>query len=271
MERKFIGAGLLAGLVAGLVSFVFARIFIEPQVAKAIEYEEGRSHAEEALAGGAHGHEHGEVFSRSVQETIGAGIGSVVFAVAMGAFFAVAFTVLWAYVGRRWPATDPRAVVAVLGALGFVAAFGVPFFLYPANPPAVGADDTIGARSGAFLTITVVSVVAMIAAVCVALQLRDRIGGVGGAVVAGVGYLVVIAVAKALLPEFHEVPEALTDDKGAIVFPGFPGGVIGDFRTYAIANQVVLWTVLTLVFAAAISAFIRRNARPVGDLVAAAR
>ncbi|GAB10559.1 hypothetical protein GOARA_060_00100 [Gordonia araii NBRC 100433] len=278
MERKFIGAGLFAGLVAGIVSFVFARIFIEPQVAKAIDYEGGRGAAEEALAGhadhAAGGHHHGEeaeLFSRSVQENIGAGVGSVVFALAIGALFAVAFTLLWAYVGRRWPSTDPRAVVGVLGLLGFIAVFGVPFFFYPANPPAVGDDDTIGARSGAFLTITLVSVIAMIVAVVVALQLRDRLGGLGGATVAGIGYLVVITVAKLLLPEFHEVPEAVKNEQGAIVFPGFPGGVIADFRVYAIANQVVLWTVLTLVFAAAISAFIRRNAQSAADLVDASR
>ena len=46
MEKKFIGAGLLSGLVAGLFAFVFARVFIEPQVAKAIDYEAGRSAAE---------------------------------------------------------------------------------------------------------------------------------------------------------------------------------------------------------------------------------
>ncbi len=49
MEKKFIGAGLLSGLIAGIVAFVFARLFIEPQVAKAIDYEGGRSEAEEAI------------------------------------------------------------------------------------------------------------------------------------------------------------------------------------------------------------------------------
>ena len=39
-------------------------------------------------------------------------------------------------------------MTAVVGLLGFIAAFGVPFFVYPANPPAVGNDDTIGERSG---------------------------------------------------------------------------------------------------------------------------
>ncbi|MGV9710498.1 CbtA family protein [Gordonia sp. NPDC003424] len=249
MEKKFIGAGLLSGLIAGIVAYVFARLFIEPQVAKAIDYEEGRSHAEEMLAGEHGGHEHGEVFTRSVQENIGAGVGTVVFAVCMGAFFAVAFTLLWAYLGRRYPATDPRWVAAALGVIGFVSMFAVPFFVYPANPPAVGNDDTIGARSGAFLTITLLSVAFAILAVLVALSLRPRIGGLVSGVVGGIGYLAAVTVAAAFLPEFHEVPGPLTNDAGQIVFAGFPGDVIGDFRVFAIANQVILWTVLTVVFA----------------------
>ncbi|MFZ2243071.1 MAG: CbtA family protein [Gordonia amarae] len=248
MEKKFIGAGLLSGLVAGIVAYIFARIFIEPQVAKAIDYEDGRGAAQEALAGEHGAHEH-EVFTRSVQENVGAATGTLVFALCMGAFFAVAFTVLWAYIGRRYPASDPRAVIAALGAIGFVAVFGVPFFVYPANPPAVGDDNTIGDRSGAFLTITLVSVIVAAAAVTLALWLRPRIGGLVSGIAAAVAYLVVIVIAAALLPEFHEVPEALKNDQGQIVFPGFPGAVIGDFRVYAISNQVILWTVLSVVFA----------------------
>ncbi|MGC4934542.1 CbtA family protein [Gordonia sp. DT30] len=263
MEKKFIGAGLLSGLVAGIVAFIFARLFIEPQTTKAIDYEEGRSHAEEHLMaahGGAGGHEHGEVFTRSVQENIGAGVGTIVFALCMGAFFAVAFTILWTYLARHHPDTDGRWVAVALGVLGFVAAFAVPFFAYPANPPAVGDADTIGARSGAYLTITVVSVVAMIAAVVFALWLRPRLGGLTSAVLAAIGYLVVITVAIILLPQFHEVPEPLTDGD-RIVFPGFPAAVIGDFRVYVIANQVILWTVLTTVFAAVLGWLGRSGSR----------
>ncbi|MFW0784317.1 CbtA family protein [Gordonia sp. CPCC 206044] len=257
MEKKFIGAGLLSGLIAGIVAYLFARLFIEPQVSEAIDYEEARSHAEEMLAGHDHGaHEHGELFSRSVQENVGAGVGTIVFAVCMGAFFAVAFTVLWAYLGRRYPATDPRMVAGALGAIGFVAVFAVPFFAYPANPPAVGDDDTIGARSGAFLTITVLSVVFAIAAVVLALWLRPRIGGLLGGVAAALGYLVAVAVTIALLPEFDEVPGPLMNGE-QIAFPGFPGDVVGDFRLYAIANQVILWTILTVVFALVLGLLMR--------------
>lgn len=262
MEKKFIGAGLLSGLIAGIVSYIFARLFIEPQVANAIDYEEGRSHAEELLAGEHGGHEHGEVFTRSVQENIGAGVGTIVFAVCMGAFFAVAFTILWTYLGRRYPATDPRMVAAALGVIGFVATFGVPFFVYPANPPAVGNADTIGARSGAFLMITLLSVVFAIVAVIGALWLRPRLGGLIAGIVGAVGYLVAVSIADALLPEFHEVAGPVTNDSGQIVFGGFPGDVIGDFRIYAIANQVILWTVLTVVFALVLGRLMRPGTQP---------
>lgn len=258
MEKKFVGAGLFSGLIAGIVAFVFARLFIEPQVAKAIDYEEGRSHAEMMLSGEHGGHDHAEVVTRSVQENVGSAAGTIVFAVCMGAFFAVAFTFLWTFIGRRYPAADPRLVATALGAIGFVVVFGVPFFAYPANPPAVGNDDTIGARSGAFLAITLISVAAAIIATVAYFWLRPRIGGLWAAITGSVGYLVAITIAVALLPEFHEVPGPLTDPAGRIVFEGFPGAVVGDFRVYAIANQVILWTVLTVVFVLVLGRLARR-------------
>lgn len=264
MERKFVGAGLLAGLVAGIIAFVYARIFLEPQVAKAIDYEEYRSHAEEEMnlaLGGAPEHAHGhELFTRSIQENIGAGFGTVIFALCMGAFFAVAFTFLWAYVGRRWASADPRLVAGGLGVIGFVAVVGVPFFVYPPNPPAVGEEDTIGSRSTSYLIITIVSVVAMILAVWLTMTLWDRLGGLVSGIVAGAGFLVVVTIAALLLPAFAEVPGPVEHD-GTIYGAGFPGQVVADFRVYAIANQVILWSVLTLVFALILGVLMRQGAK----------
>ncbi len=258
MEKKFIGAGLISGLLAGLFAFVFARIFIEPQVAKAIDYESGRSHAENMLAGEHGAHEHGEVFTRSVQENIGAGVGSIVFGLAMGAIFAVVFTVLWAYVGRRYPLVDPRLVAGLLALGGFVAVYLVPFGKYPANPPAVGNDDTIGSRSGSYLTMTLVSLVVAVAAVVLAFWLLPRTGGLYSLIISAAAYLAVVGVPMALLPSFDEVPTALTSE-GTVVFPGFPGDVIGAFRFYSIADQMILWTVLGLVFAVVLTRLATRR------------
>ncbi|WP_026919224.1 CbtA family protein [Gordonia shandongensis] len=257
MERKFTAAGLLAGLVAGIVTFVYARIFIEPQVARAIDYEDVRSDAEAALTGQAE-HEH-EVFTRSVQENIGAGVGTVVFALAIGAFFAVAFTLAWAYVGRRRDDLDPRIVAVAVGAVGFIAVIGVPYFVYPPNPPAVGEEDTIGARSGAYLTLTVVSVVLAVAVAIAASRSARRIPPLWATLGAAVVYLVGVTVTALLLPDFREVPGPVMDGD-RIVAPGFPGQVVADFRIYAVGGQVVLWTVLTVVFVAALTVLMRRAA-----------
>jgi hypothetical protein len=39
MEKKLILRGAIAGAAAGLIAFVFARIFAEPQIQAAIDYE----------------------------------------------------------------------------------------------------------------------------------------------------------------------------------------------------------------------------------------
>ena len=49
MERQIIWRGLLAGAAAGVLAFVFARIFVEPQINRAIGYEDGIAAARENL------------------------------------------------------------------------------------------------------------------------------------------------------------------------------------------------------------------------------
>jgi hypothetical protein len=72
MEKQIIGRGLLAGAVAGVLAFVFAKIFLEPVVGRAIDFEDGTSAAHEAMETAAGGHSHaegGELFSRGIQST----------------------------------------------------------------------------------------------------------------------------------------------------------------------------------------------------------
>ncbi|WP_235486154.1 CbtA family protein, partial [Frankia sp. AvcI1] len=42
MEFRYIYRGLGVGLLGGLLAFVFARIFAEPLIQDAIDYEDGR-------------------------------------------------------------------------------------------------------------------------------------------------------------------------------------------------------------------------------------
>ena len=51
MERRIIGRGLLAGALAGVLAFLYARVFIEPVISRAIDYESGRGDAHAAMTG----------------------------------------------------------------------------------------------------------------------------------------------------------------------------------------------------------------------------
>jgi len=53
----------------------------------------------------------------------------------------------------------------------------VPFLKYPANPPAVGQADTIGARTGWYLVAVLASVMLTVAVVWLARTLANRLGG----------------------------------------------------------------------------------------------
>ena len=80
----------------------------------------------------------------------------------------------------------------------------------------------------------------------------------------------IVTITIALLPEFHEVPTELRNEQGVIVAPGFPADVVGDFRVYVIANQVILWTVLTVVFALILGYLARPRSRSIPESTAAA-
>ena len=91
MERNFIVRGLLVGAVGGLLAFVFARIFAEPQIQAAIDYEAGRD-AAQAVLDGTRETGGSDLFSRSVQGNLGIGVGMILYGVAMGGLYAVAWS-----------------------------------------------------------------------------------------------------------------------------------------------------------------------------------
>jgi hypothetical protein len=251
MEKKIVGFGLVAGLLSGLASFGFARTWGAPVIADAIEYEEQRSSAEAALTG-EHVHEH-EVFTRALQENVGAGVGTIVFAIAMGALFAVSFIVVSNQLYRRHLSCDPRSLAMMLAGAGFVSVNLVPFLAYPANPPGVGLAGTLSARTSAYLLAVGLAVGLAVVASAVALRLAPKVGGWTAIALGSVGYLVAVGVTTVVLPSYDETPGALTDARGTTVFPGFPADVLADFRMYSIGAQAILWLVLGGSFAVLIS------------------
>ncbi|HJQ47514.1 MAG TPA: CbtA family protein [Amycolatopsis sp.] len=261
MEKKLIGWGVVSGALAGLLAFVFAWIFAEPQIQAAIDYESGRDAAQEALnhaAGMAAEHGDDELFSRAIQANVGIGLGMVLFGVAMGALFAVVYTVCLGRVGT----VRPRTLAMLVAGGGFLTLYLTPFVKYPANPPAVGHPDTIGDRSGLYLIMVVGSVIFLVAGVLLGRRLAPRLGTWNAGLVAGAAFVVLSGILMAILPSLGhlsanvaeygmqatETPQPLTDSTGHIVYPGFPADTLFEFRFYSIGAQVILWGVLGLVF-----------------------
>lgn len=282
MERRLIARGLLAGALAGLLSFVFGRVFAEPQIQKAVDYEAGREAAEQALASaaGMHaGHEEAELFSRTVQADVGLGLGIVLFGAAMGALVAVVYTLC---VGRTGN-IRPRQLALLVAGFGFLGFYAVPFAKYPANPPAVGNHDTIQTRGTLYLVMVACSIGFLALATWGGQKLRARFGTWNATLLAGAGFVVAIGVVMVLLPNLGELaankemfpnaasetPQPLTDGSGQIVYPGFPADVLALFRFYSVGAQVILWGALGLIFAPLAARLLTEHAERVEEPVAA--
>ncbi|MFD9687213.1 CbtA family protein [Kitasatospora sp. NPDC001309] len=261
MEKKLILRGVLAGAVAGLLAFVFARIFAEPQINAAIEYESGRDDAQGLLdkAAGLPMDMGGpDIFSRTVQANVGIGAGMILFGAAMGALFAVAYTVCLGRTGRLRPRN--LAMLVALG--GFLGLYLVPFVKYPANPPAIGHPDTIRDRGNLYLAMVACSLLFLVLAVWLGKRLQARFGNWNATLLAAGAFAAAIGIVMAVLPSLGELadnvqqfghhatetPLPLTDDKGAIVYPGFPADTLFEFRFYSVAAQLLLWAALGLLF-----------------------
>lgn len=244
MEKHLIGRGLLAGALAGALAFVFARIFVEPVIERAIGFEDGVAQAHEATHGG---HEHGvELFTRGVQANIGMGFGVLAFGLAMGALFAVVFTVAYGRVGN----VSARLLSVLVAGGMLLSLYVVPALKYPANPPATSLEETIRQRTLLYLLVVVLSAALLVAAVYLGRRLVARFGAWNATLVAGAGYVVAVAVVMLVLPSIDETPGPLRDAGGTIVFEGFPAADLYEFRLYSLGTQVVMWATIGLVFAA---------------------
>jgi len=247
MEKRVIGCGLLAGAIAGVFAIGFARVFLEPVIGKAIDYEGGRAEALSAMGGG---HEHEmEVFTRGIQANVGMGFGVLGFGLAMGALFAVAFVV----VSSRVTNLSARILALILAGAAFGTVYLVPFIKYPANPPAVGDADTIGARTGLYLLMIALSLGSAVGALWLGRHLAPRLGMWAATLCALGVYVVAVAITMLVLPGVSETPQPLVDGEGTIVYPGFPADDLYHFRLYTVATQVVMWVSIGMVFGTGVS------------------
>jgi uncharacterized membrane protein YidH (DUF202 family) len=197
MLRNLLICGLIAGAVAGVLATGFAELAGEPSIDNAISFE-----ARQARAMG-EAPEPGLV-SRGVQKTAGLLTAAVVYGLALGGLFALAFGYVYGRVAR----TSPRRTALWLAASAFAVLFLVPFIKYPANPPGVGNHDTIGERTLLQLAMMAISLLAAIAAVRVRRAASARVSPAGATAIAGAAYIATVVVAALAMPAVQEVPRA---------------------------------------------------------------
>jgi hypothetical protein len=226
MEKRIIGRGLLAGALGGVLAFVFARIFVEPVINRAIAYED---RASEPMA-----HDHGvELFTRGVQGNIGMGFGVLAFSVAMGALFAVVYCVAYGRVGN----ISSRLLSVLLASGMLLSLYVIPFLKYPPNPPAASLGETVRQRTLLYLLMVVLSGALLVAAVWVGRRAVDRFGAWNAVLIAAGCYVVAVAILMLVLPTIDDTPG------------DFPADALYEFRLYSLGTQVVLWATIGRVFA----------------------
>ncbi len=225
--------GMLVGILAGLFAFGFARIFGEPQVDRAIAYEEQMA-AAEAATSGEPAEEEEELVSRATQAGVGLLTGSVIYGAAIGGLFAMVFAFAYGRVGSL----GPRATAALLALAAFVAVVLAPALKYPATPPAVGNPETIGARTGLFFLMLVLSVAAAVASIALARRLWARHGGWNAGIAGAAAFVALMAVVQYALPTINEIPD------------GYSADLLWRFRTSSLGMHAILWTVIGLAFGA---------------------
>lgn len=230
--RDLVVRGMLAGVLAGVLATGFAFAFGEPAIELAVAIEEQATDVSPHVHDGAGVPSETPPVSRGMQRSIGLVTGLVVLGVAFGGVHAV----LFAFARGRVGPTSDRATALMVAVLTFIAFNFVPFLKYPANPPAVGHAETIAARTAAYVGMLVISVLLMVAAVLLQRMLTITRSAWDASLLAGAGFVVLVAVTALLLPVFAEVPE------------NFPADVLWQFRIASLGTQFTLWLGIGIVF-----------------------
>jgi hypothetical protein len=226
MLRNLLLCGLVAGLCGGVVATGFAAVAGEPAVDAAIAYEESR-------AAPGRGDEAAPPVARSLQKSAGLLTGLAVYGLAVGGMFALAFAFAYGRVGRG----SPRVTAYWLAGGAFVTVFLVPFLKFPATPPAVGDPATLTERTGLYVTMIAISVLAAVAAARLQPVLARRVDGHAATLGALLGYAVVVVAAALALPGIHEIPA------------DFPATTLWRFREATLGLHAVMWLTIAPLFA----------------------
>lgn len=246
--RALLVRGMAVGVLAAAVAFGFAWAVGEPQIAHAITFEDtvaidGSAHADMARTD--HTATLPALVSRTVQSTLGLATGLAVLGIAYGGTFAVVFAVVWG----RVRGLHVRGTAMLVAGAGFMALFLIPFLKYPANPPAVGAAETIGARTAWYVGIMAAGTLLVggfFVLRNVFAEVRPSWSMWDVTIVSAAVTVAVLIGLFIVLPDVDEVPD------------GFPAVVLWRFRVASVGIHACLWLTLGLVFGALSERAMRR-------------
>lgn len=213
--KEILKAALLAGLFAGAAAAAFHWVFTEPLIDRAFEIE---AHARAGVPSSE------PVVGRPVQK-VGLFFGFLLYGGAWGVLFG-----LLVYAIRRGfaDANSGKQGFALALLLGWSVAL-FPLLKYPANPPGVGAAETIGYRQELFLGFIALSLAGTLAALGVERRLRRAARSTRAVVV--VCYAAYLALIFVLLPA-NPGPVKLDPD------------LVRDFRALSLLGQILFWAAL---------------------------
>lgn len=225
MVDKLLVRGMLAGLIAGLITFGFAKVVGEPQVDRAIAFEQQADAAKGQAP-------EQEIVSRHMQAGVGLLVGVIAYGTAIGGLFALVF----AYANGRTEKMAARELSMRLAAAAFITLVIIPTLKYPANPPSVGDPETIGYRTGMYFLMIAISVASMVFSIKMRGVWIARWGIWNASLMAAGVFIIIVMVALTALPAIDEVPKA------------FPAALLWNFRVVALGMQFIMWTTLALLF-----------------------
>jgi hypothetical protein len=239
MVGNLLVRGLIAGLAAGLLSFGFARVVGEPQVDRAIAFEEKMDAAKGEAP-------EPELVSRPTQAGLGLLTGVTVYGTSIGGIFALTF----AFVYGRARNLSAGKLSAGLAAAAYVSLVLTPMLKYPANPPSVGDPETIALRTELYFTFLVLSVASMVIAIRARSKWMQRLGEWNASLAAAGLYVLMVGIVMAAMPGVNEVPQA------------FPAQALWNFRVASLGLHLVMWVSVALLFGAMVERSQKVN-RPV--------
>lgn len=223
--------GMLIGLIAGIVAFSFARLYDEPYVDRAIQFEE-QVEQDKAIHNGETVAPEPELVSRQTQSGIGLLIGITVYGAAIGGLFSLCCAFAYCPLGN----IGVMPTNLVLAASAFIAVVLIPQLKYPSNPPGIGSSTMIVSRTEDYFLLILISLLAMVLVYICVHKFKNKYGGLNTSIVSAYCYIVFMGIVFMIMPTVNEVPASFSAD------------VLWHLHLASLSIQAILWSIVGVGF-----------------------